>query len=92
MLLGQENLKNKNGDIYVRSYYNFDHVWQANQELKKEIGNGITGSGEMRHVLRIPVELEDCDPLVKYALQGDQTCRRLMVAKYQGAKVCTGNL
>jgi len=92
MLVGQEELKKKNGDLYTRSYYNFDHVAEANKELKNEIGNGITKEKEMRHVARIPAELADCDPLVKAALEGDQVCLRLMLAKYPYLRVCTGNL
>jgi len=92
MLLGQEALRKKNGDLFTRSWYNFDHVSEANKELKYEIGDGMTKSREMRHVARIPAELADCDPLVKAALEGDKTCLRLTLAKYPFLKVCSGNI
>ena len=92
MLLGQEQRRTSDGLVVTRSYHNFDHVWKANHELKKEIGDGFTEKREMRHILRLPAELEDVDPIVKYAMQGDKTCQRLMVAKYAATKVCTGNI
>jgi hypothetical protein len=92
MLLGQEERKTADGLVVTRSYYNFDHVKEANHELKKEIGKGFTDGREMRHIARIPVELADVDPLVASALEGDRTCMRLAMAKYNFIKVCDGNI
>lgn len=92
MLIGQEELKHKNGDIFTRSYYDFRHVAQANHELKKEIGDGFTKTREMRHKARIPADLVDVDPLVKAAVEGDKLCMRLAMAKYPFIKVCSGGV
>jgi hypothetical protein len=92
MLLGEEYIKRPDGLIVTRSHYNFDHVWEANYELSKEIGDGFTQSRELRHTLRIPGELADCDPLVAAASEGDKVCMRLAVARYPRLKVCSGNL
>lgn len=92
MLIGEELLKHSNGDVFTRSYYNFDHVAKANHDLKKEIGDGFTKSREMRHEARIPAELVDIDPLVKAAVEGDSLCLRLAIAKYPFIRVCEGNV
>lgn len=92
MLLGQEQIKTADGLIKTRSYYNFDHVAKANHNLKKEIGDGFTKTREMRHEARIPAELADVDPLVAQALQGDNVCLRLAMAKYPFIKVCEGGV
>jgi hypothetical protein len=92
MLIGQEQIKTADGLVKTRSYYNFDHVAEANHELKKEIGDGFTKSREMRHMARIPAELCDVDPLVKAAAEGDRVCLRLAIAKYPFLKVCNGNI
>jgi len=92
MLIGQEEHKKSNGDLFTRSFFNFDHVAEANHELRQEIGNGMTKGKEMRHVARIPVELADCDPLVRAAAEGDSVCLRLAIAKYPFLKVCDGRI
>jgi hypothetical protein len=92
MLIGEELKKHSNGDIYVRSYYNFDHVAEANHLLKKEIGDGFSEKREMRHTARIPQELADVDPLVAQAIAGDKVCMRLAIAKYPFIKVCNGSI
>jgi hypothetical protein len=92
MLLGQEQRRTADGLIVTRNYYNFDHVAEANHELKKEIGKGFTEGKEMRHIARIPAELADVDPLVDHALQGDRVCMRLAMAKYNFIKVCDGGV
>lgn len=92
MLLGQEQRRTADGLVITRSYHNFDHVAEANHQLKKEIGDGFTKSREMRHKARIPAELVEVDPLVSAAVQGDKICMRLAMAKYPFIKVCDGNV
>ncbi|WP_094603459.1 hypothetical protein SPSIL_015160 [Sporomusa silvacetica DSM 10669] len=92
MLLEQDYIQRPDGLVVTRSYHNFDHVAEANHELKKEIGDGFTKSREMRHTARIPAELVDVDPLVAAAVAGDKVCMRLAMAKYPYIKVCTGGV
>lgn len=92
MQIGEEYIKRPDGLIVTRSYYNFDDVWERNYELNKAIGNGFSQEREMRHILGIPGELCDVDPLVAWAAEGDRVCMRLAVARYPRMKVCDGNI
>lgn len=92
MLIGQEYIQKPSGLIVTRSHYNFDEVWEQNVALRKRESNGYSDEREMQHVLRIPSELTDVDPIVAHAANGDEVCMRLAVARYPRIKVCTGNI
>jgi hypothetical protein len=79
-------------DIKIHRVFDATGTIVGNNELRKEIGDGFTKEREMRHIMRIPVYLSDCDPLVAAALKGDKVCRRLAIAKYPFIKVCDGNV
>lgn len=92
MLTGVETRQLPSGEIIVRRHVNFDQEFKENQELRKDIGKGFSEGREMRHIARIPLDLEDMDPLVAQALRGDRVCMRLAMARYPGIKVCDGGV
>jgi len=92
MLLGIENLKTKSGDIFTRSYYNFDREFKRNQEIRKQIGKGISPGGEMQWVAGIPYDLLRGDPVLREAMAGNQNAVKLILAMYPGCKTCDGNV
>jgi transposase len=92
MLRRVETIKLPSGEIIIRRHVNFDREFQENHELKKEKGKGFSKSRELRHIARIPLELEEIDPLVAAALRGDRVCMRLAMARYPGIKICEGGV
>lgn len=92
MLIGEEYIQRPDGLIVTRSHYKFDEVWERNQEMRKRESNGFSDGREMQHILGIPSELADVDPIVAMAAQGDEVCMRLAAARHPRIKVCAGNI
>lgn len=89
----QEFWKVENGRINIHSVTDLTPTFKANQELRKELGNGVSKSKETQAYARVPLSVLLNDPDAKaWFMNGDMQARNRFLAREPRYKCSSARL